>query len=291
MAIDLHIHSSASDGKLSPQEIINQAKARGVTLLSITDHDSISCQADAISTAKAANIAYITGVELNVTFADPKYQEGKPFSLDFLGYQFDPEDKALENKLNVMAKYREERAAKILANLNAEFRKENIPELTLEDLQRIQENVEGSLGRPHIADYLVQKGIVADRMEAFEKYLVKCDVPKYPLHLEEASKLVRDAGGKLVLAHPCDACGVSLLPITKVLTEQTRIIQETMLPYIDGIECWHPSHTPQSSRHYMDFAQKHGLLMTGGSDCHQKPILIGTTEVPGWVAGQFGKGS
>jgi len=291
LVIDLHIHSNASDGKLSPQEIINKAKAHQVTFLSITDHDNISCQAAAINAAKAANIAYITGVELNVTFANPKYQGGKPFSLDFLGYQFNIEDSTLESKLRVLAKYREERATKIFANLNAEFRKENIPELTPEDLHRIQENAEGSLGRPHIADYLVRKGIVADRMEAFEKYLVKCDVPKYPLHLEEASKLVRDAGGKLILAHPCDTCGISLLPITKVLTEQTQIVQETMLPYIDGIECWHPSHTPQSSRHYVDFAQKHGLLMTGGSDCHQKPILIGTTEVPDWVAGQFRKGS
>lgn len=289
MAIDLHIHSSASDGKLSSQELINQAKARQVAFMSITDHDNISCQEVAINAAKATGIDYVTGVELNVTFANLKYKEGKPFSLDFLGYQFNPEDKALEKKLGLMAKYREERAAKILANLNAEFRKENISPLTPQDLHRIQENVEGSLGRPHIADYLVQKGIVADRMEAFEKYLVKCDVPKYPLHLEEASKLVRDAGGKLVLAHPCDACGISLLPITKGLAEQTQIIQETMLPYIDGIECWHPSHTPESTRHYVDFAKKHGLLMTGGSDCHQKPIIIGTTEVPGWVAKQFRK--
>jgi len=87
--------------------------------MSITDHDNISCQEAAINAAKAAGIDYVTGVELNVTFANLKYKEGKPFSLDFLGYQFNPEDKALEKKLGLMVKYREERAAKILANLNA----------------------------------------------------------------------------------------------------------------------------------------------------------------------------
>ncbi|MCL5878152.1 MAG: PHP domain-containing protein [Candidatus Bathyarchaeota archaeon] len=287
MNIDLHIHSNASDGKLSAKEIIVEAKARNVGFLSITDHDNISCQHVAIQEAKKAGIRYITGVELNVTFSNPKYREGKPFALDFLGYQFSPDDGALKSKLVLMAKYREERASKILENLNAEFQKENIAPLTKDDLHRIEETVEGSLGRPHIADYLVKKGIVASRLEAFNKYLVKCDVPKYPLHLEEASKLVRDAGGKIILAHPNDACGTSLLPITKVPSEQTQIIQETMLPYIDGVECWHLSHTPESTSHYVAFAKTQGLLMTGGSDCHQKPIIMGNVEVPSWVVEQF----
>jgi predicted metal-dependent phosphoesterase TrpH len=257
--------------------------------MAITDHDNISAQGEAIVEAKRVGIGYVTGVELNVTFSSPKYQGGKPFSLDFLGYQFDHTNRALTEKLLFMAKYREERAAKILDNLNTEFRKEGITELTKEDLNRIQENVEGSLGRPHIADYLVKKGIVADRLEAFNKYLVKCDVPKYPLHLEEASKLVRDAGGKIVLAHPNDACGVSLLPITKDPKEQTQIIAESMLGCVDGVECWHLSHTPESTAHYVAFAKEHGLIMTGGSDCHQKPIIMGSVAIPEWVVDQFKK--
>jgi 3',5'-nucleoside bisphosphate phosphatase len=289
MTIDLHIHSSASDGKLTAEELIAEAKTRKIGFMAITDHDNISCQSVAIATAKKAGIDYITGVELNVTFSNPKYKDGKPFSLDFLGYQFDHQNKSLQNKLVLMAKYREERGAKILDNLNTEFRKENIQELTNEDLRKIQETVDGSLGRPHIADYLVKKGIVKDRLEAFNKYLVKCDVPKYPLPLEEASKLIHDAGGKLVLAHPTDQCGISLLPITTVLSEQTQIIQDTMLTYIDGIECWHLSHTPESTNHYIAFAKKHSLIMTGGSDCHQKPIIMGTVEIPNWVRGQFKK--
>jgi 3',5'-nucleoside bisphosphate phosphatase len=289
LTIDLHIHSNASDGKLAAQQLIAEAKSRKIGFMAVTDHDNISCQSVGIDAAKKAGIDYITGVELNVTFSNPKYKEGKPFSLDFLGYQFDHKNKPLLEKLALMAKYREERAAKILDNLNTEFRKENIQELTTEDLRKIQETVDGSLGRPHIADYLVKKGIVKDRLEAFNKYLVKCDVPKYPLPLEEASKLIHDAGGKIVLAHPTDQCGISLLPITTVLSEQTQIIQDTMLTYIDGIECWHLSHTPESTNHYITFAKKHGLIMTGGSDCHQKPIIMGTVDIPSWVAGQFKK--
>ena len=114
MTIDLHIHSNASDGKLTTEELITEAKNRKIGFMSITDHDNISCQSVAIVAAKKAGIEYITGVELNVTFSNPKYKEGKPFSLDFLGYQFDHQNKALQDKLLLMAKYREERAAKIL---------------------------------------------------------------------------------------------------------------------------------------------------------------------------------
>ena len=191
MKIDLHIHSNSSDGKFTVPEIITEAKRRNIDFLAVTDHDCISCQTQATAEAKTAGIRYVTGVELNVTFSHPKYHEGKTVSLDFLGYQFDPHNEALESKLELMAKYREERAAKILDNLNAEFKKEGIAALTKDDLHMIEESVDGTLGRPHIADYLVKKEIVKTRQEAFDKYLVKCDVPKYPLYLEEASKLIR----------------------------------------------------------------------------------------------------
>ncbi len=289
MTIDLHIHSRASDGKFSVQEIMAEAKARKINFMSITDHDNINCQTIAAAEAKEKGINYITGVELNVSFSDPKFKEGRIVALDFLGYQFNPNNQALTRKLAVIAKYREERAAKILDNLNAEFQKENISALTKEDLQKIEMNVEGSLGRPHIADYLVKKGIVASRREAFDKYLVRCDVPKYPLHLEEAAQLVRDAGGKMVLAHPNDSTGTSLIAYTNVLSEQTQVIKETMLPYIDGVECWHTIHSPETAKHYAAFAKTYDLIMTGGSDCHQKPVIMGTVDIPHWVEDQFSK--
>jgi hypothetical protein len=287
MIIDLHIHSNHSDGALSVKEIVREAKLRNIGFMSITDHDSIDCQEIAMDLAGKAGIRYVSGVELNVTFSHPKYHQGKPGSLDFLGYQFDAKNKALADKLRQMANYREERAAKILSNLNAEFKKEGISKLTKRDFDEIQASVDGTLGRPHIADYLVRKGIVRNRQEAFDRYLVKCDVPKYPLYLEEASRLVRNAGGKIVLAHPNDPHGTSLVTLTKSLPEQTGIIEVSMLGYIDGVECWHSRNDAQTTSHYVKFAKEHGLIMTGGSDCHQKPIKMGTVKIPEYVAEQF----
>jgi predicted metal-dependent phosphoesterase TrpH len=287
MKIDLHIHSKSSDGTFTAEEIIKEAKQRNIEFMSITDHDSISCQGVATALARQAGIRYVSGVELNVTFSHPEYHKGKAVSLDFLGYQFEPKDNEFSAKLQLMARYREERAAKILKNLNAEFEKEGIEKLTEKDFDLIQASVDGTLGRPHIADYLVKKGIVQTRQEAFDKYLVKCDVPKYPLFLEEASKLVRSARGKLVLAHPNDPHGTSLATLTKSLPEQTAIVETSMLTLIDGVECWHSRNDTKTTSHYMKFAKEHGLIMTGGSDCHQKPTVMGTVNVPTWVADQF----
>lgn len=287
MIIDLHIHSQSSDGAFTVKEILKEAKLRNIEFMSITDHDSIACQETAITLAETAGIRYISGVELNVTFSYPSYRQGKPVSLDFLGYQFEEKNKTLAEKLRQMAKYREERAAKILSNLNAEFEKEGIEKLTKRDFEEIQASVDGSLGRPHIADYLVRKDVVRSRQEAFDKYLVKCNVPKYPLYLEEASKLVRNAGGKIVLAHPNDPHGTSLATLTRSLPEQATIIEDSILSYIDGVECWHSRNDAQTTAHYVKFAKKHGLIMTGGSDCHQKPVVMGTVNIPEYVARQF----
>jgi predicted metal-dependent phosphoesterase TrpH len=287
MIIDLHIHSQSSDGAFTVEDIVKEAKLRNIGLMSITDHDSIGCQLVAMDLAGKAGIRYVSGVELNVTFSHPKYREGKLVSLDFLGYQFDAKNKELTEKLRQMAEYREARAAKIMDNLNREFAKEGIERLTKRDFEEIQASVDGVLGRPHIADYLVKKGIVRNRQEAFDKYLVQCDAPKYPLYLEEASKLVHNAGGKIVLAHPNDPHGTSLVALTKSLTEQTEIIEESMLGFIDGVECWHSRSDAATTNHYVKFAKEHGLMMTGGSDCHQKPIVMGTVAVPDYVADQF----
>ncbi len=287
MIIDLHIHSQSSDGTLTVEEIVKEAKLRKIAFMSITDHDSIGCQEIAMNLTKKAGIRYVSGVELNVTFSHPRYHEGKSVSLDFLGYQFDAKNKALADKLRQMANYREERAAKILRNLNAEFKNEGIGKLTKCDFDKIQASVDGVLGRPHIADYLVGKGIVRTRQEAFDKYLVRCNVPKFPLYVEEASMLARNAGGKIVLAHPNDPHGTSLVALTKSLPEQTQIIEESIMAYIDGVECWHSRNDAHTTNHYIKFAKKQGLIMTGGSDCHQKPIIMGTVNIPDYVAEQF----
>jgi predicted metal-dependent phosphoesterase TrpH len=285
MRIDLHIHTrTCSDGNLSIEEVFREAKRRNINLMSITDHDSTDCQERAIALAKEHGIAYITGVELNITF---RYPGNKSVSLDFLGYQYDTGNKELKSKLQVIKEHRQARARQILDKLNAEFDKENVPRFTKEDIKNIQDSVDGTFGRPHIANYLIAKGIVRDKQGAFDKYLVKCDVPKYPLLLAEASSLIRNAGGILVHAHPNDPNGTSLATITHNLEEQTKIIEQYMLEYIDGVECWHPRNDAKTTAHYIEFARKHRLVMTGGSDCHQKPIIMGTVDIPDFVAEQF----
>ena len=284
MKIDLHIHTSTgSDGAFTLEEVFREARKRNIDLMSVTDHDAIHHQPQAIVLAKKYGIAFVTGVELNVTW---EYKNSS-VSLDFLGYSYDPDNGPLKEKLDLIKEHREKRGRQIIDNLNVELSKEDIPLFTDIDLNKMQEGVDGTLGRPHIADYLISKGIVGNRQEAFDRYLVKCDVPKYPLRLFEASELIRNAGGVLVHAHPNDPNGTSLVKVTTDLAEQTSIIEKHMLDFIDGIECWHSRNDTATTAHYIEFCKRHNLLMTGGSDCHQKPVLLGTVNVPDLVVEQF----
>ena len=288
MKIDLHIHCrECSDGNMTLPEIFEEAGRRGVGLISITDHDSIECQESAKALAEKNGISYISGVELNISFSHPQYRDSRPVSLDVLGYDFDIGNRALAQKLQKLRDFRRKRAEQILEKINLEMGREHAP-FTYKDLEAIEETVDGSFGRPHIADYMVKKGIVSSRQEAFDKYLIKCNVPKMPVSLEEASGLIRDAGGKLVLAHPNNRRGTSLSSLTRSISEQHQIIRDSMLPYLDGIECWHSSHTRETVSLYLRMAGKEELMVTGGSDCHQKPVIIGTVDVPLYVAEQFG---
>lgn len=289
MRIDLHIHSkNCSDGRMPLDEIFQTASEAGIELISITDHDSLECQESAKGLAEQYDIQYVYGLELNVSFSHPGYRNSKPVALDFLAYQYDIHAPPLVQKLHELREYRNRRGKLIIDNINRELRKKELEELTRQDLQAIRESVDGSFGRPHIARYLVKKGIVGTRQEAFDQYLVQCDVPKMPLPLDEASRLVREAGGKLMLAHPNDPNGTSLVRLTSSLEEQQSIIRDSMLPYIDGIECWHSRHDPVTTEGYLEFARKEELMVTGGSDCHQQPLLMGTVNVPAYVAEQFG---
>jgi predicted metal-dependent phosphoesterase TrpH len=287
MKIDLHIHTkTGSDGALPVEDVLREAKNRNLTLMSITDHDSVAAQEKAIILASEYDIRYVTGIELNVTFQPSR---GKAVSLDFLGYGFDINNRALLEKLKVLREHREWRAQEIMEKINTEFLRERIQQLTAEDMKNIYESVDGAFGRPHIANYLVKKGIVSTVQEAFDRYLVKCDVPKYPFSLPEASKLIHNAGGVLVLAHGNDPGGTSLAVITKDSGQQTQFIKENMLEYINGLECWHPRHDNATITQYLRFAREHKLITTGGSDCHQKPIIMGTVDVPNIVAEQLVK--
>ncbi len=289
MKIDLHIHSKdGSDGRMELEDIFNEALKRGIRLLSITDHDSLDAQEKAVLLAKRYNIKYISGLELNISFKPTEMDNKKAASLDLLVYGYDPKDSKLNNKINELRAYRRKRAMQIIEKLNRVLEEESIPPLTKDDISAIEQSVNGSFGRPHIANYLIKLGIVSDKREAFDKYLKRCNVPKLPLSLEEASSIARGAGGKLFLAHPNDPSGTSLIAFTDSIPEQQTIIEKYMLEYLDGIECWHSRHTPEAISSYLAFSKRHGLMVSGGSDCHQDPVIMGTVDVPLEVAQQFG---
>ena len=285
MKIDLHIHTkTGSDGALPVEEVLQEARNRNLNFISVTDHDSLDAQEKAIALARKYGIRYVTGIELNVTFS-PK--DGKAVSLDFLGYGYDINNHALREKLSVLREHREWRSREIMRKINVELITQQIPPLTEIDMQNINESVDGVLGRPHIAAYLVKKGIVDSVQQAFDLYLVKCDVPKYPLTLPEASQLIYGAGGIFVLAHPNDPHGTSLASVSNDPTRQMKVIADNMLEYINGVECWHPRHDRPTVDRYLDFARKHRLITTGGSDCQQKPIIMGTVRIPFHVSELF----
>jgi 3',5'-nucleoside bisphosphate phosphatase len=288
MSIDLHIHSNCSDGRMGINEIFQEASRRGIKVISITDHDSLDCQEQAKLLADKYGIQYIYGLELNVSFSHPDYNDSKSVSLDFLAYQYDINYHPLVKKLNSLREFRKKRARMILEKLNFEFKQENILEFTFKDMEEIEDSVDGAFGRPHIADYMVKKGIVSNRKAAFEKYLVKCNVPKMPLTIEEASELVKGAGGKLILAHPNNSRGTSLVGLTSDISEQHQIIKGSMKKYIDGVECWHSSHDKKTTKLYLEFAMNQDMMVTGGSDCHQHPVIMGNIKIPYYVVQQFG---
>ena len=203
MKIDLHIHSrDCSDGRMSLPEIFVEAQKREIRLLSITDHDNIQCQESARELAGEYGIDYLPGVELNISFSHPHYRKGKAGSLDVIGYGYDIYNKEIINKLKAIQEYRRSRAEQILEKINQAFKEKGEHKFTKQDMEAIEERAEGSIGRPHIAAYMVEKGIVSSRQEAFDLYLVQCNVPKLPLSLEEASHLIRRAGGSFFWLTP-----------------------------------------------------------------------------------------
>jgi predicted metal-dependent phosphoesterase TrpH len=272
---------------MSVGEIMREANRIGLGLVAITDHDSVDCQESALALAEEWSIHYLTGLELNIVFSHEGYRDGKSVSLDLLAYGYDFRNGPLLEKTRLLVAYRKQRAEQILERINTELKKEKRTLFTSEDMSAIEEKADGALGRPHIAAYMIEKRIVSNRQEAFDRYLVRCDVPKMAVSLEEASELVRAAGGRVVLAHPSDPNGTSLASLARSTREQQEIIRDKMLPFLDGIECWHPRHDKSTATSYSSFAKAHGLIVTGGSDCHQQPLMLGKIRVPSYVAEQF----
>ena len=240
---DLHLHTCYSDGNYSPTEIIQKAKEAELKVISITDHDSVSGIDEAIEVGKENNIEVVAGIELSARCESSE--------VHILGYFIDYKNRDLVEKLSFFQNERLRRAERIVNKLN----KMNIP-ITIDS---VLDQVNGdSVGRPHIANALVEEGHAESYNEAFNRYIGNgrpAYEQKWNFSPEETIRLISQAGGLSFLAHP----GRSL---------NEELIYRLIKAGLDGIEVIHPSHSPDLVYYYRGIVNEYCLLESGGSDYH-----------------------
>jgi len=265
--IDLHTHSTASDGTFSPSELIRLAKREGLKALALTDHDTTRGLPEAYEVAREEGIPFLCGVEISVKFNGPGH-------FHLLGYFLSPELPPLEETLKALQEARKRRNELMVEKLRALG-----VEITLTELEEI---AKGEIGRPHFARLLVEKGYVRTPDEAFEKYLRKgapAYVPKALLEPKEAIEKILQAKGIPVLAHP-----ITLKLAPKELSSYLKELKELGLR---GVEAYYSEHNRDFTNFLLHEAQRLGFLTTGGSDFHgaNKPDIklgrgFGNLRVP-----------
>jgi len=240
--VDLHTHTTYSDGANSPEELLNLAKKKKIDVIGITDHDTIDGIDEAFQYAKKLNIEVIPGLEISTDV------EGEEVHL--LGYFIDHKDVELNKYLQFFREERLERAKRILKRLN------NIDiELTLSEVQKIAKN--SPICRPHIAKALLEKGIVKNFQSAFNKYIGDFGPAfekKIHVSPQSAIKIINDAGGLAFIAHPGKM--------------KESILKNLINLGIDGIEVIHSSHKKYQQKFYRGIVNQYCLLESGGSDYH-----------------------
>lgn len=246
--IDLHTHSTASDGMLTPTELVNYAAEKGLAAVALTDHDTLAGIAEARKAAESLGVLLVPGAEFSTMY--------EKISLHIVGL-FLPEDSPeITDRLEYMRSSRITRNKKMLDNLRAEG-----PDITEEELQ--EEFPDSVISRAHIAQLLQKKGYVSSKNEAFDRYIgshCKAYVEKESLSPRETIELIKNAGGIAVWAHPL-LCRLGEANLDKM----TGLLKEYGL---DAIEAYYPSHSPSDTRHVKFLAEKYGLLLSGGSDFH-----------------------
>ena len=274
MAVDLHTHTTFSDGSLTPYELVDTAKAYKLTAIAITDHDEIGANAIAMDYAGAFPLDVIPGVEFSIDI-----ELAGTAHLHLLGLFLDVAHSRLMEVLNDLRNARKERIDTILKKLN------NLGlNLKQEELDSI--TGEGSAGRPHIAQLLLRNNVVTSVWEAFNKYLSKdrvAYVPKKKLKLQDAIDLIHDAKGLAILAHP-----ISLKH--KIYKETEAFLRELKYIGLDGVEAYYSTHSKNFTSFLVNAAKRNNLLISGGSDFHgiNKPDTDlgrgkGNLEVPDQV--------
>ena len=250
MNIDLHIHSSFSDGAFTPYELVSLAGTFDVRVIAIADHDSIAGVEAAAVAGKEAGIDVIPAVELSVQFNE--WQD-----VHLLGYGIDCRDDKFLRKLDGFRRRREGRNDEIISRVNDRLHTEGKTALRREDVLAF---AGGSLGRPHIAQALLERRYADSMEDAFQRYLMPCNVPKYYWPVEEAIAEIHRTGGVAVLAHPTS---ISRDPDTLV-----SVISSLVPSGLDGIEVYNNMRWPHEIELLRRAAENFGLLVTAGSDFH-----------------------
>ena len=256
--IDLHIHTNASDGLLTPREVVEVASEKKLRAIAITDHDTTDGYTKIKDYAEEKEIELISGVELSCLYMES--------DVHILGYFIDCND---ESFVKIIRRFREDRYIRgeaMVAKLN-----ELGINLSMETVKSIAGKA--SVGRPHVAEALVKEEYVQTFDEAFARYLgyhASAYVPKKHFDVDHAIDLIHRVGGVAILAHPGTL-------------KHDEYIPDFVDMGLDGLEAFHSKHTRNLIGHYRGLAEKHGIVFTGGSDCHgprKGKILIGSVKVP-----------
>lgn len=250
---DLHIHTTASDGLLSPDEVVRWASIKRLAAIGITDHDTVNGISAAEEASPKYGVEIVPGIELSTLYEEEE--------IHILGYFIDYKADWFLDTLQKIQNSRYERAARIIDKLKGlGF------DVTLEQVEAIADS--GAIGRPHIARVMIDKGYITNIKEAFQKYIGKggpAYVERYKLSSREAVDVIKKLGGISVLAHPG-------------LITNKRNISGIIKLGIEGIEVYHSKHDDETVRNSLAVAKANNLLITGGSDCHgirvnNEPIL------------------
>jgi predicted metal-dependent phosphoesterase TrpH len=267
--IDLHTHSTCSDGTLSPAQLVRAAREAGITHLALTDHDTVAGLAEAREEAGRQGVVFIGGLEISA-----EYQPG---TMHILGYGFDESSPSLLEKLAFVQQARRDRNPKIVSILNR---------LGLSvTMEQVADEAGGEVvGRPHFAAVLLRKGHVQSTQEAFDRFLAKGQpayMDKVRLSPEDSIAAIRAAGGVAVLAHPLQLKAPNDEALEAVVSGLAKL-------GLQGMECHYRNHTETDTAKFLGLARKYKLIPTGGSDFHgsNRPrIRLGTGEgnlhVPG----------
>ena len=255
--IDLHIHTTASDGTFTPEEVVRDASRIGLAAVAITDHDTAAGYARAAAEGENCGLAVVPGIEISTKFRS---------AVHILGYYIDVDSPALEEVLEWMHRDREERNVKLCAML-----RESGVDI---DIERMHARFGDLVGRPHFAEIMIENGMARDMNDAFERLLNKNKpyfIPRQFLPIERSIEIIREAGGTAVLAHPFQY---------RLDEEALReLIEHCMASGLEGIECRYSGYDARMCAYLESLAAEYGLVRTGGSDFHgtiKSDILLGT---------------